>query len=427
MYEKFKRSEWFRHDRFGMFIHFGLYSIPARGEWVRGAENLSDELYYSYFNQFNPYAFDAHEWARAAKRAGMKYVVLTAKHHDGFCLFDSKLTDFKITNTPFKRDLIAEYVEALRDEGLKVGIYYSLIDWNHPAYPAYMHHAHPHRTDEAYKIRRPFEEYLEYMHGQIRELCSNYGKIDIMWFDYSYEEMIGEKWRATELIKMVRDLQPELITDNRLEVSGLGFGSLATATPAYYSGDFVSPECIIPPKGIVNELGEPIPWEACITMNDHWGYCAKDFNFKQADIVIKKLIECVSKGGNMLLNVGPDATGRFPKESCEILEKIGEWMSRSGEAIYGAGISEFDKPEWGRYTQNGDSVYACITETPIGPLPLFGIPHDRIEYVRLLKDGSEVKTLSDWRTENYPGLTFVEFPNYKMLDDVCTVLKIKLK
>lgn len=199
MDEKFKRSEWFRHDRFGMFIHWGLYSIPARGEWVRGAESLSDELYYSYFKEFNPYAYDPKEWARLAKSAGMKYAVLTAKHHDGFCLFDSDLTDFKSTNTPAKRDLVREYIDAFRAEGLKVGLYYSLIDWNHPAYPAYQHHSHPHRNDESYKERRPFSEYIDYMHGQVKELCTRYGKIDIMWFDYSYGEMRGEKWEATKL------------------------------------------------------------------------------------------------------------------------------------------------------------------------------------------------------------------------------------
>lgn len=428
MYEKFPRTDWFRHDRFGMFIHFGLYAIPARGEWARGTERIPDDLYYSYFKQFNPYAFNAREWAKAAKNAGMKYMVVTAKHHDGFCLFDSKLTDFKITNTPFGRDLIKEYVEAAREEGLKVGIYYSIIDWNHPAYPAYHHHSHPHRFDEDYQERRPFDEYLDYMHGQVRELCTNYGKIDIMWFDYSYGEMTGETWRATELMKMVRSLQPGIITDNRLEVGGESYGSLTTGNPSPYSGDFVSPEQIIPPKGIVNELGEPIPWEACITMNEHWGYASEDFNYKNDSMVIRKLLECVSKGGNMILNIGPDATGRFPEESVKILEKIGKWMDRYSEAVVGCGLSEFDKPEWGRYTQNGDTVYACVTEPPVGPLALLGIPADRIEYVRDVKDGTECKILSDdWRINRFTDIAFIEPKDLRRYEGPCSVFKIKLK
>lgn len=427
MNERPERIEWFLRDRFGMFIHWGLYSIPARGEWVRGSESLSDELYNSYFNQFNPVCYDPREWARIAKDAGMKYAVLTAKHHDGFCLFDSKLTDFTSVNTPCGRDLVKEFVEAFREAGLKVGLYYSLIDWNHPAYPAYRHHSHPHRADENYINRRPFGEYLEYMHGQVRELCENYGKIDIMWFDYSYGEMRGEKWEATRLMNTVRSLQPHIITDNRLEVSGEGFGSLATGSPTAYSGDFVSPECIIPPQGIVNDAGEPIPWEACVTLNDHWGYTAADNNFKDRDIVVRKLLECVSKGGNLLLNVGPDAYGRIPRESREILSGVGEWMRDNGEAVYGGGQSGFPKPEWGRYIGHGDSVYACIYDLPVGPLTLPGIPAERIDYVRLLPGGSELKLFSDWRTSNYGGMAYVNIPRYDMYDRTCTVLKIKLK
>ncbi len=427
MDEKYKRSKWFRHDRFGMFIHWGLYSIPARGEWARGSEQIDDTLYYSYFEQFNPYAYDPKEWAKLAKYAGMKYAVLTAKHHDGFCLFDSALTDFKATNTPAKRDLIYEYTDAFRAEGLKVGLYYSLIDWNHPAYPAYQHHSHPHRNDEAYKERRPFSEYIEYLHGQVKELCTGYGKIDIMWFDYSYGDMRGEKWEASKLIQMIRSYQPDIITDNRLEVSGEGFGSLATDNPLLYSGDFVSPECIIPPEGILTETGKPIPWEACITLNDNWGWCPSDSNYKDESIVIRKLVECVSKGGNLLLNVGPDATGRIPAHSRDVLLKVGQWMNGNSEAIYGSGKSEFAKPEWGRYLQKGNIVYACVMDFPVGPLALVGIPADRIEYCRLFPGGSELKLINDWRTSNYSGIAYVNIPRYDMYDKIYTVIKIKLK
>ena len=426
MYEKFKRSEWFRNDRFGLFIHWGLYAIPARGEWVRGSEMLSDEEYMGFFNEFNPSDYNPREWAKIAKEAGMKYAVMTAKHHDGFCLFDSKYTDFKSTNTPCGRDLVREFLDAFRAEGLKVGLYYSIIDWNHPAYPAYQHHSHPHRNDEAYKEREPFENYLAYMHGQVEELCTNYGHLDIMWYDYSYGEMRGEKWEATKLVNMVRSHFPDIILDNRLEVSGEGFGSLATENPTVYSGDFVSPECIIPPEGILNELGEPIPWEACITLNDHWGYAAADDNYKDESVVVRKLIECVSKSGNMLLNIGPDAEGRFPDRSIEILREVGKWMKKNGNAVYGSMKSEFPKPEWGRYTQNGNTVYALVMDPPVGPLSLPGIPAKRVKSCRLLNDGSELKLFNDWRTGNFEGMAYVNIPRYSMYDKILTVVKITL-
>lgn len=427
MYENFKRSDWFRHDRFGMFIHWGLYSIPARGEWVRGNEKYRDEDYYKFFEEFNPTDYNPKEWAKIAKEAGMKYAVLTAKHHDGFCLFDSEYTDWKSTNTPCKRDLVREFLEAFRAEGIKVGLYYSLIDWNHAAYPAYQHHAHPHRDEDEYKVREPFENYLKYMHAQVEELCTKYGHLDIMWYDYSYGEMMGEKWEATKLVNMVRSYFPDIILDNRLEASGQGMGSIASEKPELYSGDFTSPECIIPPEGILNVIGEPIPWEACITLNDNWGYAASDSNYKDSTLVVRKLVECVSKSGNLLLNVGPDAYGRIPDKSIEILKGVGIWMKKHSESIYGCMKSEFPKPEWGRYTQNGKDVYALVMDFPVGPLSLLGIPADRIQSCRLLTDGSELKLFSDWRTSNYGGVAYVNIPRYDMYDPIYTVVKITLK
>lgn len=305
-----RRTEWFLQDRFGMFIHWGLYSIPARGEWIMTNEKMSKEEYKIYFDEFNPINYDPKSWAKAAKNAGMKYAVMTAKHHDGFCLFDSKLTDYKSTNTKAKRDLIKEYVKAFRAEGLKVGLYYSIIDWHHKDFPHYGDRHHPMRDNEEFKdVDHNFENYLEYMHGQVRELCTNYGKIDILWFDFSYDDMVGERWKATELINMVRSLQPNVIIDNRLEASGENSGSIRTKNPSFFAGDFASPEQIIPPEGIVDEDGNSIPWEACITMNNHWGYSSTDKNFKSAKMIIRKLVECVSKNGNLLLNVGPNAKG----------------------------------------------------------------------------------------------------------------------
>ncbi|MBE6929324.1 MAG: alpha-L-fucosidase [Ruminococcaceae bacterium] len=425
-----KRVEWFQQARFGMFIHWGLYAIPARGEWVRSNEQMPEEDYLPFFNEFNPIDYDPKKWAKAAKEAGMKYVVMTAKHHDGFCLFDSDLTDFKATNTPAGRDLIAEYLEAFRAEGLKVGLYYSLIDWHHPDYPHYGGN-HPMRNCEAEKekdTQRNFDRYLDYMHGQVKELCTRYGRIDVMWFDFSYNDMVGEKWRATELVNMIRTYQPWVIIDNRLEVSGEGFGSIATDNPNVYSGDFVSPEQIIPPYGLKSESGRDLVWEACITMNDNWGYCAKDKNFKPASTVIKKLVECVSKNGNMLLNVGPDARGNIPDESYRILAEVGAWMKKNSASIYNCRASAIEKPENGRITQNGRKLYYHVMEPAISSVPLIGVPRDQVKHVRLLADGSELQIPNNWKVNNYPDIVFVNITDTPYLPDpVDTVVEVTLK
>ena len=424
-----KRVEWYQHDRFGMFIHWGLYAIPARGEWVRSTEEMPEEDYLPFFEEFNPIDYDPAKWAKAAKEAGMKYAVLTAKHHDGFCLFDSKLTDFKSTNTKAGRDLVREYLDAFRAEGLKVGLYYSLLDWHHPDYPHYGDWHHPMRNCETETNEgRDFERYLTYLHGQVKELCTEYGKLDVMWFDFSYGDMTGEKWHAAELVRMIRTYQPDVIIDNRLEASGEGFGSLATGEPSDYSGDFVSPEQIIPPNGLRDEQGRPLVWESCITMNDHWGYCSKDRNFKPADMLIRKLVECVSKGGNMLLNVGPDARGNIPEESLQILERIGRWMKKNSASVYGCGESDLPKPENGRITRKGNRFYYHIMENAIGSVPLYGIKPEKVQAIRLLSDGSERKLQDNWMVNNYPDVAFVEVSDSPYLpDEIDTVLEITMK
>jgi len=426
-----ERTKWFLDARFGMFIHWGLYAIPARGEWIRSVEKINDEDYQRYFEEFDPKNYNPHEWAKLAKEAGMKYAVLTAKHHDGFCLFDSKLTDYKSTNTKAGRDLVREYLEAFRAQGIKVGLYYSLIDWHHSDYPAYEHAGHPMRENEEYKAQEyDFSKYLEYMHGQVRELLTNYGKLDIMWFDFSYGEMSGEKWKATELIKMVRSLQPDIIIDNRLEGSGDTGGSIKTKCPSIYSGDFASPEQMIPPEGIVDEDGNSIPWEACITMNNNWGYSAFDKAYKSSKVIIRKLVECVSKNGNLLLNVGPDATGQIPNESIRILKDVGKWMKENSDSIYTCGIADYDKPEWGRYTQNGNKLYAHIFEQSIGPLHLPRLG-EKIKKARLVKDSAEIELITNWNATNYPDDVFINFgqPYYHthpLSDDIDTVVELEI-
>jgi len=430
-----KRMEWYKHDRFGMFIHWGIYAIPARGEWVRSHEKMTVEDYQKYYDAFDPTGYDPKEWARLAKHAGMKYAVLTAKHHDGFCLFDSKLTDYKCTNTKAGRDLIKEYVEAFRAEGIKVGLYYSIIDWHHPDYPHYGDANHPMRENEAYKDhakQENFDRYLEYMHEQVREICTNYGKIDVLWFDFSYGDMTGEKWRATDLVRMVRSLQPDVLIDNRLEVSGEGFGSLLTDNPSEYSGDFVSPEQIIPPEGIVSQNGKPVAWEACITLNNNWGYATHDHDWKDAKTVVRKLIECVSKGGNMLLNVGPDAKGRIPKESVEILTQVGDWMQKNSQSIYGCGISQIPQQPWGCVTENETDIFLHVYENTVGAVPLKGFSKDNFKLIQFEHDGAEIQINPSWTTSNYPDYMYIpmgkdSFGSYARPCDISTVIRMTKK
>ena len=429
-----KRIEWFKEARFGMFIHWGIYAIPARNEWVRSLEKMTVEQYQKYYDAFDPTEYDPREWARLAKRAGMKYAILTAKHHDGFCLFDSALTDYKATNTKAGRDLIREYVEAFRAEGLRVGLYYSLLDWHHPDYPHYGDRIHPMRDNPEYEDKEHnFDNYLDYMHGQIRELCTNYGQIDILWLDFSYDNLANEAWRATELVSMIRELQPGILIDNRLENSPDRFGSsLLSGNPAPFSGDYISPEQIIPPEPITDVNGKPVCWEACVTLNNHWGYNDSDFEFKSAETIVRRLVECVSKGGNMLVNVGPNAKGSIPRESVEILEGVGEWMAGNSESIYGCGPSDLEKPQYGYITQKQNKAYLHVLENLIGPIPVKGIQKDNAALVQRLSSGAELASDGAWTTAYYSDLMFISYGanpsfTYQLPDPVDTVIKITLK
>lgn len=424
-----KRMQWFVQARFGMFIHWGLYAVPARGEWVRSNERMPEEKYMPFFREFDPSAAEPKAWVQAAKEAGMGYVILTAKHHDGFCLFDSELTDFKSTNTPMGRDIVREFLEAGREAGLKVGLYYSLIDWHHPDFPHYGDRYHPMRSDPAASNEeRDFERYLAYMHGQVKELCTRYGRLDVLWFDFSYNQLRGEAWRANELADMVRTLQPGILLNNRLEVSGEGFGSLAQGEPAPCHGDFVSPERMVPPEGLFDPQGRPLYWETCTTMNHSWGYCAGDPWYKPAPLLLKKLVECVSKGGNFLLNVGPDGNGRIPRQAMDTLKYLGQWMQINGESIRGCGPSGMEKPEWGRITRRENVLYLHIYENALGPLPLYGIPAEKIRAMRLLQDGREIPLSVSWVHSDYPDMAFADLgPDPVLPDGDDTVLKVLLE
>lgn len=420
-------TEWFRQARFGMFIHYGAYAVPARGEWVKSNERITTEQYQKYVDAFVPSNYNPTEWALLAKNAGMKYAVMTAKHHDGFCLFDSKLTDYKITGNVPGRDFIREYVDAFREQGLKVGLYYSLIDWHHKDYPNVGNH--PMRDNKEWdKKQYNWDNYLSYMFKQIEELMTQYGKIDILWLDYSFDEYNGEKWKAEELVKMIRKYQPGIILNNRL-VQNHGVSNVKREFTGY--GDFETPEQGIPEKDLTDIYNNPIPWETCLTLNNNWGYSSTDTQWKSPEMIIHALVNSVSKNGNLLVNVGPDAQGTIPQQSVEILSEVGEWMSVNGECIYGCGKSILSKPDWGYFTQKDNILYAHWTNPVIGHINIKNFTNE-VEKVIVLHTGKEAATARTWWGNNDKGNFFINikkptYLTYILPDNRNTVLKIILK
>ncbi len=381
---------WFTHDRFGMFIHWGLYAMPARHEWIKHQERMTDEHYQRYFDHFNPDLYDAREWARQAKAAGMKYAVFTTKHHEGFCMFDSQYTDYKCTNTPAGRDLVREYVDAFRAEGLHVGFYYSLIDWHHPEFP--IDQIHPRRWDKnAYELSkdRDVRKYAEYMRNQVRELLTNYGKIDILWFDFSYKKdpvfpewMKGkgkEDWESEKLIALARELQPGIIIDNRADLEQ----------------DLWTPEQFQPNEWVRHpETGELVTWEACQTFSGSWGYHRDESTWKSPEMLIRMLINTVSLGGNLLMNVGPTARGYLDYRAEAALKTYADWMKYNSRSIYGCTMAEpeFTAPADCRFTQSvdGKRLYLHLFAYPFAHQIVRGLA-GKIEYAQFLHDGSEVR------------------------------------
>ena len=351
-----ERIKWFLEARFGLFIHWGLYSILGRGEWVMFHEHIPVEEYRKLMEKFTAENYDPREWARIAKEAGMKYAVMTSRHHDGFSLFDTSVSDFNSLNTPAGRDLIKEYVEAFRSEGLRVGIYYSLLDWRWPAY-----WKGPRKDPEGWS------KFLNYVHTQVEELCSNYGRIDILWYDGGWPYS-AEDWKSRELNERVRELQPYIIVNNRSGVPG----------------DFETPEQYVPwspPKR---------PWETCMTMNDSWGYYEADDNWKSVRQLIRTLVTIVSKGGNLLLNVGPKPDGTFPQESIIRLREIGEWLRNNGESIYGAGPAPIGGGSVGPTTAKGNIVYLHVFRWPGEKIVIGGVKGKPLN-AQILSTKEEVK------------------------------------
>jgi len=324
------RMKWWREARFGMFIHWGVYSVPAGiwkgrkvplpGEWIMHNAQIPKKEYQKLAPQFNPVKFNAGQWVEIAKSAGMKYMVITSKHHDGFCMFDSQLTDWDIMDaTPFKRDVIKELAQACPQQGIRFGIYYSILDW------WWAGRALP------ITIMPRFSQYLEYMKGQIKELLTRYGKISVLFFDGDWIPQWNNKLGA-ELERYCRSFQPQIIINDRIGKRPQLPQILHKYTKQYlknHLGDYITPEQFIPPKDI------EVDWETCMTMNRSWGYVSWDEKWKSTRELIQKLVDITSKGGNFLLNVGPTSEGLIPEPSVVRLKEIGEWLKINGEAIYG--------------------------------------------------------------------------------------------
>ncbi len=406
------RLSWWQESRFGMSLHFGLYSVAARGEWLRSVERLSIADYQRYFDSFQPESDWAIRWARAAKKAGARYGVLTTKHHDGFCLFDSALTDYKATNTPAARDLVREWIDAMRAEGLRVGLYYSLVDWHHSDYPAAGDRQHPlrdHPDAAARDAQCDWSRYVAYLHGQLLELCTNYGTIDSLVVDFSYGEYKGEKWGATDIQSKLRELQPAMIFNDRWANEA----RKRVPRPSY-AGDYEQTEQNLPREGLRDDAGQPMPWEGWFTLTNSWCYSVTDTLWKTPQSIIRALVNCVSKDGNLLLNVSPDAFGHIPPHALNILDEIGDWLRLNGESIYGAGAANLPKPEWGRFTRKGDKLYAHIMDEAIGNISLEGL-RGKVTNARLLANNAEVLIADFWNPEvqtfDNPDDIFFNFAN----------------
>ena len=386
--QKEERMSWWTDARFGMFIHWGLYAQPARHEWVKKRERISEEDYQKYFEMFNPDLFDPHDWAKKAKAAGMKYAVITSKHHEGFNMFASEYTDYNIMNTPYGKDIIGEWVEAFRAEGLGVGFYYSLIDWHHPEYTIDRMHPRSAQTQEEYDALnkdRDMAKYRLYLKNQVREILTNYGKIDILWLDYSFPGKFGKgqnDWGSVELLKMVRELQPGIIVNDRADIKEYAGG-----------WDFTTPEQVKLQKWPEMD-GKKIPWETCQTFSGSWGYYRDEHTWKDNKQLLVLLIESVSKGGNLLLNVGPTARGTFDDRADKALSDMGEWMKYNSRSIYGCTQAPdvFTAPANTLLTYNPQSnrLYIHLLDYPMKNLLIQGFG-DKIKYAQFLHDASEIK------------------------------------
>ena len=381
--DRSRRMKWWHEAKFGMFIHWGLYSVLGRHEWVMDNEGIPVAEYEELARKFRPKPDAAKTWAALAVEAGMKYIVLTTKHHEGFCLFDTKLTDYCAPKQACGRDLVAEFVDAARRQGLRVGFYHSLMDWHHPDGARCA-------VDEAARKR-----FVKYLHGQVRELCTNYGKLDIMWYDVAWP-LEAEGWESRKMNRMVRRLQPDIIINNRSKLPE----------------DFGTPEQHIRPEA------EGRAWEACMTMNDSWGYHRGDDAWKTPKQVVRNLVTCARDGGNYLLNIGPKADGSIPAPSVRTLKDVGQWMARNGRTITGAEKCEVTRSMFANFTRKGKTLYVHVHHWPGQTWSIGGL-RTRVKSARLLKTGRKVRFEQDRFRIRFSGLPA------KAPDDPVTVLALE--
>jgi alpha-L-fucosidase len=392
-----ERMAWWHEATFGMFIHWGLYSVIGQHEWAKEVEGVPFPQYEILAKHFTPKPNAAREWARLAKRAGQKYMVMTTKHHEGFCQWDTKLTDYCAMKQGPGRDLVREFVEAARGEGLRVGFYYSLMDWHHPDGAKC-------KTDEAARQR-----FVEYTHGLIRELMTNYGKIDVLWYDVDWP-LNAQEWESERMNEMVFGLQPEIIVNNR---NGL-------------QGDFSTPEQNI------EAAPEGRAWETCMTLNDSWGFNRGDDSWKTPKTIVANLAECARGGGNYLLNIGPKPDGSVPEESVSVLETVGKWLETNGKAIYGCERGSFDWNSNAGYSRRGNTLYIHQRfwpgHTPAAEWLSFYQPEAVIaigglkakaKSARLLKTGENVQFTQDEFSLRLTGLPL------KAPDEPVTVIEVE--
>lgn len=369
-------AAWFTEARFGLFVHFGLYSLAARHEWVMSRERIPVAEYERYADRFDPDLFDARALARAAKQAGAGYIVLTAKHHEGFALWHTATTDYSST-TACGRDLVREFVDAARAEGIRVGLYFSLLDWHHPDFP--VDADHPLRDDPsaaAHNAAVVPSRFHAHVHTQVRELLTGYGRIDTLFTDFTdprerdgWAGTTPETWDAERLLSMIRELQPDIVVNDRLGIPG----------------DLVTPEQYQPTA----PPADGSAWEACQTLNGSWGYDRDNLAFKEPDQLVRMLVETVSNGGNLLLNIGPDGRGAVADRDRRRLDAVGEWMSRHERSVRGAGASDETPASGTVLTRRGDRLYVHLLHWPFGHVHLPGMA-GRIAYAQLLHDASEI-------------------------------------
>lgn len=368
-----ERLEWFQQDKFGIFIHWGVYSAIGRHEWSRHMFQIPQAEYDRWIPKFNPVRFDAGSWVDLASNAGARYMVITSKHHDGFSIYRSRVSDYDIELTPYAGDPLKMLADAAKKRNMRLGFYHSIMDWHHPDYRPRRSWEYPKDYKEGGNNRR----YVEFMKAQLRELLENYGDVAMIWFDGEWEKTLVETQSEDEIYDFIRGLQPNALINDRLY--GRRPGNKA---------DFGTPEQYVPATGLKDPSGKPILWEACVTINnDSWGYNKYETEFKTERDLIRMLIEVVSKGGNLLLNIGPKPDGTIPDEFVTRLNAMGRWMKTNGESIYGTTASPFERMGFfGRATTRGNKLYLHVFQWPgNGVLRVPGL-RNLVHSARLLAD-----------------------------------------